>query len=159
MHRNLVLVSVFAAACSGRAEPAQNVGPEPLSGPYLEVQQRLADDSIAGLSQLSARVVTAAEPVQAEPGVSEVIAGAGRLAAQDIDTARLAFEKISRGLILYLKQHPEARGDLEVVFCPMAFNNKGAHWVQTTGDIINPYHGKMMLHCGDKVPWDQAPSM
>ena len=45
----------------------------------------------------------------------------------------------------------------EVVFCPMAFNNKGAYWVQKTGEIINPYHGMMMLHCGDKVAWDKAP--
>ena len=39
----------------------------------------------------------------------------------------------------------------------MAFNNKGAYWVQRAGDITNPYHGMMMLHCGDKVAWDKAP--
>ncbi len=81
----------------------------------------------------------------------------GRVAVPDIDTARLAFSKMSMGLISYLKQHPGERGDLEVVFCPMAFNNKGAYWVQRKGEIINPYHGMMMLHCGDKVAWDQAP--
>jgi hypothetical protein len=39
----------------------------------------------------------------------------------------------------------------------MAFNNKGAFWVQKEGEIVNPYHGMMMLHCGDKVTWDKAP--
>ena len=28
---------------------------------------------------------------------------------------------------------------------------------QKTGEIVNPYHGMMMLHCGDKVTWDKAP--
>ena len=53
--------------------------------------------------------------------------------------------------------HTEQRSGYEVVFCPMAFNNKGAYWVQKTGEIVNPYHGMMMLHCGDKVTWDKAP--
>ncbi len=128
-----------------------------MTTPYVAIQETLASDRIDGLAQLSARVVTAAEVAQAQPGVSEVIAGAGRVAVQDIDTARVAFSKMSLGLITYLKRHPQERGALEVVFCPMAFNNKGAYWVQKTGEIVNPYHGMMMLHCGDKVSWDLAP--
>jgi Cu(I)/Ag(I) efflux system membrane fusion protein len=64
---------------------------------------------------------------------------------------------MSMGMISYLKAHADQRGGYEVVFCPMAFNNKGAYWVQKTGEIVNPYHGMMMLHCGDKVAWDKAP--
>ena len=152
----LSLTLALAAAC-GSAAPAEPVAAEAMSTPYLAIQETLARDSIDGLSQLSARVVTAAEPAQAAGGVAEVVAGAGRVAVPDIDTARLAFSKMSMGLITYLKQHPGERGDLEVVHCPMAFNNKGAYWVQRAGDITNPYHGMMMLHCADKVAWDKAP--
>lgn len=154
----LTLTLGLAAAC-GSGAPAQAVvaGPEAMTTPYLTIQETLARDSIDGLSQLSARVVTAAEPAQTAGGVAELIAGAGRVAVPDIDTARLAFSKMSMGLITYLKQHPGERADLEVVHCPMAFNNKGAFWVQRTGEINNPYHGMMMLHCGDKVAWDKAP--
>jgi len=155
----LTLTLTMGAGCgSGTGTPpAPASGKEALTTPYVAIQETLARDSIDGLSQLSARVVTAAEPVQDRQGIAEVVAGAGRVAVQDIDTARLAFSKMSMGLIAYLKVHPGERADLEVVFCPMAFNNKGAHWVQRSGEIVNPYHGMMMLHCGDKVAWDQAP--
>jgi hypothetical protein len=161
MTRWLVILSLtLGIACGpggGTPPPAPTSGKEALTVPYVAIQETLARDSIDGLSQLSARVVTAAEPVQDQAGIGDVVAGAGRVAVQDIDTARLAFHKMSLGLITYLKQHAGERGDLEVVFCPMAFNNQGAHWVQRTGEIVNPYHGMMMLHCGDKVPWDKAP--
>lgn len=155
----LTMTLSLGAACGSGAipPPPPAAGKEAMTTPYVAIQETLARDSIDGLSQLSARVVTAAEPVQAQPGVAEVIAGAGRVAVEDIDTARLAFSKLSMGLITYLKQHPGDRADLEVVHCPMAFNNKGAFWVQRVGEIINPYHGMMMLHCGDKVGWDSAP--
>jgi len=152
------LTLALAAACgSGTSAEAVVTGTESMTTPYLTIQETLARDSIDGLSQLSARVVVAAEPGQAAGGVAELVAGAGRVAVLDIDTARLAFSKMSMGLITYLKQHPGERADLEVVHCPMAFNNKGAFWVQRAGDINNPYHGMMMLHCGDKVAWDKAP--
>ena len=155
----LTLTLSMGAACGSGSgtPPVPASGKEALATPYVAIQETLARDSIDGLSQLSARVVTAAEPVQDQTGIAEVVAGAGRVAVQDIDTARLAFSKLSMGLIVYLKQHPGERADLEVVFCPMAFNNKGAYWVQRSGKIVNPYHGMMMLHCGDKVAWDQAP--
>jgi hypothetical protein len=151
------LLVLTLGACGGSGTNDAPIGKEPITAPYLVIQTTLANDSIDDLSRLSARVITAAEPVQAQPGVGDVIAGAGRVAALDIDTARASFEKVSMGLITYLKQHPAEREGLEVIHCTMAFNNKGAFWVQKAGDVINPYHGKMMLHCGDRVAWDKAP--
>jgi Cu(I)/Ag(I) efflux system membrane fusion protein len=34
-------------------------------------------------------------------------------------------------------------------FCPMAFNNKGAYWLNDTREIKNPYFGSKMLNCGE----------
>ncbi|MCE7909965.1 MAG: DUF3347 domain-containing protein, partial [Candidatus Omnitrophica bacterium COP1] len=34
-------------------------------------------------------------------------------------------------------------------FCPMAFDNKGAYWIQTGDIIANPYFGSKMLRCGE----------
>jgi Cu(I)/Ag(I) efflux system membrane fusion protein len=157
VNRRLLTLTLALGACGGTDAPAPATGKEPMTTPYVAIQETLARDSLDELSKLSARVITAAEPVQSQAGVGEVIAGAGRVGAQDIDTARTAFSKLSMGLITYLKQHPAEREGLEVVFCPMAFNNQGAYWVQKAGDIINPYHGRMMLHCGDHVAWDKAP--
>lgn len=152
-----VSLVLILAGCGTPGTSDAPVGKESMTTPYLAIQTTLANDSIDDLPRLSARVITAAEPVQAEAGVGDVIAGAGRVAAQDIDTARASFEKVSMGLIKYLKVRPADREGLEVIHCTMAFNNKGAYWVQKTGDVVNPYHGKMMLHCGDKVAWDSAP--
>ena len=156
LRRFLPLVVVVAAGCGGASKPAAPA-PKSLVEPYIAIQETLARDSLEKLSELSAQIVVAAEPVQNQASVDEMVAGAGRVAAQDIDTARAGFQKMSMGLITYLKAHTEQRSGYEVVFCPMAFNNKGAYWVQKTGEIVNPYHGMMMLHCGDKVTWDKAP--
>ncbi|WAS93950.1 hypothetical protein [Nannocystis punicea] len=157
MPRLILLLSLVAVACSSEAGKSAPPTPGSIVQPYVTIQETLAADRLDKLSELSAQVVVAAEPLQKEAGVAEVVAGAGRVAAQDIDTARAGFEKMSMGLISYLKSHSDQRAGYEVVFCPMAFNNKGAYWVQKTGEIVNPYHGMMMLHCGDKVAWDKAP--
>jgi len=69
--------------------------------------------------------------------------------AQDIEKARIAFEQLSNELIPVVKQFgiPKDRG-LYRVHCPMAFNNKGADWLQLNKDIRNPYFGASMLKCG-----------
>jgi membrane fusion protein, copper/silver efflux system len=35
------------------------------------------------------------------------------------------------------------------LFCPMAFNDKGAFWLSESDEILNPYFGDMMLRCGE----------
>jgi hypothetical protein len=34
-------------------------------------------------------------------------------------------------------------------FCPMAFNNQGAYWLNNSREIRNPYFGSKMLTCGE----------
>ncbi len=34
-------------------------------------------------------------------------------------------------------------------YCPMANNDKGAYWLSSTKDILNPYFGDAMLTCGE----------
>ena len=35
-------------------------------------------------------------------------------------------------------------------YCPMAFDNRGASWLQDSVEIANPYFGSKMLRCGSK---------
>ena len=35
--------------------------------------------------------------------------------------------------------------------CPMAFNNRGATWLQKDDDIRNPYFGASMYKCGEVI--------
>ncbi|MBN2316407.1 MAG: efflux RND transporter periplasmic adaptor subunit [Sedimentisphaerales bacterium] len=70
--------------------------------------------------------------------------------AAQIEVMRQAFERFSNELIPVVKQYgiPGNRV-LYRIHCPMAFNNKGADWLQRDEDIRNPYFGASMLKCGE----------
>ncbi len=67
-----------------------------------------------------------------------------------IEAERQAFEQLSKELIAVVQQFgiPENRS-LYRIHCPMAFNNKGADWLQQDKDTRNPYFGASMLKCGE----------
>ena len=69
--------------------------------------------------------------------------------AGQIEAARQGFEQLSNEMIAVVKQFgiPENRS-LHRIHCPMAFNNKGADWLQGNADTLNPYFGASMLKCG-----------
>jgi Cu(I)/Ag(I) efflux system membrane fusion protein len=67
-----------------------------------------------------------------------------------IEAARQAFEQLSNELVAVLRQFgiPENRV-LYRLHCPMAFNNKGADWLQRDKETLNPYFGASMPKCGE----------
>lgn len=70
-------------------------------------------------------------------------------AGEDIDKLRGAFETVSAALIQAADQFGlGANTSAHVVHCPMAFDNKGADWLQADADVRNPYFGEAMLKCG-----------
>jgi hypothetical protein len=139
------------SACSSKP-PATADGT--LLSPYLAIGDTLADDELDNLAIHGAHIVTAAQPIAHQPGVPEMLAAAGRIGASDIATARLAYHKLSGGMIAWLVAHPEQREGLILVHCPMTFTNEGAYWVQRSGQLRNPYEGAMMLRCGAEIAWD-----
>jgi Cu(I)/Ag(I) efflux system membrane fusion protein len=72
--------------------------------------------------------------------------------AAEIDEARAAFEGISDSLYRIAVQFgfPEP-ANIYLFHCPMAFDNRGAHWLQNHTDTSNPYFGSMMFSCGSQV--------
>jgi protein tyrosine phosphatase (PTP) superfamily phosphohydrolase (DUF442 family) len=140
----------LAFACKDKPDTADGT----LLTPYLAIGETLADDDLDNLATLGAQIVTAAEPQAEQPGVAEILAAAGRIGAADIATVRLAYRKLSDGMIAWLAANPEQREGLMLVHCPMAFTNQGAYWVQSRGQLRNPYEGAMMLRCGADVAWD-----
>jgi hypothetical protein len=149
----LMVCAVLLPAC-GSEDKAKQAGDGTVLTPYLAIGDTLAADKLDQLPELGAKVIEAAEPKQGEPGVDAIIQGAGRIGAQDIQTSRTAFKKMSDGMIEYLAAHPDERAGLTLVHCTMTFGGKGGLWVQKEGKIMNPYEGAMMLHCGDKLGWD-----
>lgn len=68
----------------------------------------------------------------------------------DMEAIRIAFEPISYS-ILKMERILGHTGDEThyEVYCPMAFNDKGAPWLQNHDVVDNPYFGSMMLRCGE----------
>ncbi|MCF7849907.1 MAG: efflux RND transporter periplasmic adaptor subunit [Kiritimatiellales bacterium] len=68
--------------------------------------------------------------------------------AASIEQQREAFYPLSQQLTMTLKVFPIPTPVYQA-FCPMAFDNKGATWLQENDQVLNPYFGDMMLHCGE----------
>ncbi len=149
----LFVLAASAISCdsSGADKPASD---GTLLTPYLQIQTTLAEDKLDNLPELGAAVVAASEGKADKPGVDKIIQGAGRIAAQDIATARSAFKTMSEGMIEFVKADAAKQEGHMLVHCSMTFAGKGAPWVQKSGKVMNPYEGAMMLHCGDKLQWD-----
>jgi Cu(I)/Ag(I) efflux system membrane fusion protein len=71
--------------------------------------------------------------------------------ASNIETARLAFSNLSESLIAVGKNFGSDQQALLVYHCPMAFDNKGADWLQNKEGTENPYFGSMMFKCGSQI--------
>jgi Cu(I)/Ag(I) efflux system membrane fusion protein len=70
--------------------------------------------------------------------------------AEGIELMRIAFEALSNGLITAAEKFGIPKDKtLYRTHCPMAFDNKGADWLQLDEDILNPYFGSSMLKCGE----------
>ncbi len=68
----------------------------------------------------------------------------------DRDLQRLQFINLSKALINAVQSFGTSlESPLYVQFCPMANNDKGATWISTSEEIINPYFGEVMLNCGN----------
>lgn len=70
--------------------------------------------------------------------------------AEGIEPLRTAFASISEGMLIIAREFGHnASSNLVEAYCPMAFNDEGAAWLQKGSDIRNPYFGASMLACGD----------
>lgn len=169
----LAVAALALSACSERAPQA--IGPEiasaqtppvpdpaPLPGDasaeakladaYLRLTARLASDDPKGAAAAAAKLGEAAGAVSGQQA-AQIKAAAGEVAkAADIAAQRAAYERASNALIAMV----EAAGNplpriVYVARCPMAFDNRGARWLQDSSAIHNPYFGASMLSCGSVV--------
>ena len=70
--------------------------------------------------------------------------------SEDLKTARENFSQISALFYRELSGSPEnLKKPVYKFFCPMAFNNKGAYWLQESNQTQNPYFGSVMPKCGE----------
>ena len=134
----------------------------PLYDSYLKLQEALADDQevdARGHWQALRPALDGMPDGTIDPRTDEAWAHArGRLTAAlsagadvtGLEPARVAFEPLAEAMLDIAKTfgHPLEQ-PLHEAHCPMAFNNRGALWLQAGETIANPYFGHAMLRCGE----------
>jgi membrane fusion protein, copper/silver efflux system len=129
--------------------------------PYLALQTALAadqfDDALMAATDLSFALDLAdsselkANQQQRWTGLQDGLREHTLLAmeAEDIETIRRNFDGISRAMIEAVQVYGQiGGGDVQLAYCPMAFDDFGADWLQLGSTIANPYFGASMLRCG-----------
>lgn len=70
--------------------------------------------------------------------------------ASNLTEMRKGFFTVSKSMLDVSKRMGiSLNGNVYEVFCPMAFDNKGAAWLQQDENIRNPYFGAAMRNCGE----------
>jgi len=128
---------------------------------YLSLQKDLADDAegkaLADVPHILTELpLFAAELTSSGSEKTEKISTDVDMAVVQLQTShtiadiRTAFYPLSRALIEAVATFGVS-GSYPVYehYCPMAFNDTGANWLDTSETIINPYFGDEMLHCGE----------
>ena len=135
---------------------------DPLFAAYVAVQTALSLDSFDDAKAAAAKLEPALGAIDA--GLLE---GAVRrawktersslettitalTASVDIVSAREAFSPLSETLIVVARRFGvSGRLPLLVYYCPMAFDFRGARWLQDREGVENPYFGDAMYRCGE----------
>ena len=65
-----------------------------------------------------------------------------------LESQRNTFMALSNHIYELAKTSKSSQG-LYWQYCPMANNNKGAHWLSNEEAIKNPYYGSKMMSCGE----------
>lgn len=131
-----------------------------LPATYFGMWDALHSDNLAEWQAAAERFYTAADEVSWPDTMhhlhAELSTGAGHAHhVANLEQARELFQAHSQAMIALARA-----GYLEVnaylMFCPMAFNNQGAYWLQPNNQLLNPYFGSSMLRCGDQVETFEA---
>jgi len=71
--------------------------------------------------------------------------------ADDIEAARVQLEILTDPMTAVIKTFGSKKTPVYRFHCPMAFDNKGAYWLQNNKETRNPYFGASMLLCKDSI--------
>lgn len=134
---------------------------EPVLDAYLAARRELAADDFAAARASLETLATRTNDVElsgprstneAWQSTASTLSGHSRHAstAKNEGEVRTAFEHVSMQVIGILRTFGNpTEGAVRVAYCPMAFDNRGAQWVQAEEAVGNPYYGAAMLRCGD----------
>jgi len=132
----------------------------PLSA-YLDAVDELAKDDFPAARLMLVALAESAESLEAisprrgqeawMPIRAALVRHAKHAASVEREgEVRSAFEHVSMQILDLLRVFGNPTEDpLVLALCPMAFDDRGAQWVQRGEVITNPYYGASMLRCGE----------
>ncbi|MDJ0841529.1 MAG: efflux RND transporter periplasmic adaptor subunit [Acidobacteriota bacterium] len=136
----------------------------PLLDHYFQLQQLLSKDEMNGVESSAEKALDAYKKIDTAALPAKQLSlwltdaeGLSRSLQTMADTdniadARTTFETLSTGVTTLLKRFGLPAGrNVYRYHCPMAFDNKGADWLQDREGTENPYYGSMMYRCGSQV--------
>jgi Cu(I)/Ag(I) efflux system membrane fusion protein len=132
--------------------------------PYLQLSQALAADDLdaakRAVEPLHQRLASLLPIVSEDKSVeawskekrdlSEIIARLQK--ANDLAALRSGFALLSEQMLSLERMFGLPTDEmLYELHCPMAFEGRGASWIQSNDAVRNPYYGASMLKCADRV--------
>lgn len=131
---------------------------EPIYSGYFESHEALAHDDLAGFLEAAVQLKNTVDLVDPVGLLGIPLATWRRARARlsidqtpaDIEAARSTFSPMSRAIVDLARRFGHAGSEIYFeAYCPMAFDFKGAGWLQRKEEIENPYFGGAMLRCGE----------
>ncbi len=130
--------------------------------PYLKLQEALADDQLEDALAAWEAMREAVDRVPTETLDRQVGKTWQSIAHQlddvlsvdpppgELKQLRKPFGTIAAAMLRTVATFGHSQPQpLQESYCPMAFKNKGAAWLQAEGIVANPYFGQRMLRCGE----------
>ncbi len=131
---------------------------------YRKVQTALADDDLATTHAAAGALSAMLDKIDDAVLDDEARAAWGReranlraavdrmTAAKELEPLRSGFALLSEEMpVIFEMFGPEVDADVYRMHCPMAFDGRGADWLQAGEDIRNPYFGASMIRCATDV--------
>lgn len=131
---------------------------------YFAIQQNLSGDDLSATALAGQRFQKALDKIDAQSLSGDAEShwhsfqasfqkSSGEIVtAKSIEAARSSFQPLSDSLYQLLKMFGvDAATTAYRFYCPMAFDNTGAYWLQNNDLLANPYFGAAMLRCGEQT--------
>lgn len=163
----VLALSGLSSACNQASVPAESVKTDSISAQHtanvpVEIKDTINAQVYNHYLQLK-DVLVASDPSKAKTAASELAIALRKLkgsentailaekiaASTDLSEQRTSFTVLSNDLIALFKQTEIASGSIYVQYCPMANEGEGGYWLSSQAEIMNPYYGDEMLHCGE----------
>jgi hypothetical protein len=116
---------------------------------YMELKDNLVNDKFSE-AQANVENLQAAVLANTPEGSETILALLEEMSvAESISGLRSTFDPLSEEMYQWAKGIEKGNTTIYWQYCPMAKDNQGANWLSLESEIMNPYFGDQMLHCGN----------